>query len=178
MQHLRRSGEPALSGESALGGGRAEPGSGVRGETDATLAFAAAGGIGALVGLIGFWGRVTPLWGGWSMGAVAAIVAGASALLVAWIAYWRARRAPGQRWRLALPSWLFIIDTASVAVVHAALAMVLTVAVFALFQRSFVGLEADTFMAVVGVGLPAGLAAYWTAVSCQGITTRRLSGCS
>lgn len=146
-----------------------------RGEAEATLAFAIAAGLGALTALAVFWGRDTPLWGGWSIGAVAAITAGAVTLVVAYIAYWRSRNAPGQEWRLGIRSWKFIIDATAVAVVHAALSMIVTVAVFVILQRAFTGLLADAFLGMVAIGLAVGLAAYWTAVSCQSITTQRMS---
>lgn len=146
-----------------------------RGEAEATLAFAIAGGLGALVALIVFWGRHVPLWGGWSIGAVAAIAAGAVALVAAYVAYWRSRYAPGQEWRLGIPSWKFILDASAVAVVHAALSMIVTVAIFAVLQRAFTGLLADAFLGMVAVGLAVGLSAYWVSVSCQSITTQRMS---
>ncbi len=146
-----------------------------RGEAEATLAFAIASGVGALVGLIVFWGRPSPLWSGWSVGAVAAIAAGALALIAAYVANWRSRHAPTQQWRLSIPSWKFILDATVVAVVHAALVMIVTVALFVVLQRAFTGLLADAFLAAVSIGLAAGLSAYWTSISCQTITTQRMS---
>lgn len=147
----------------------------VRGETDATLAFVIAFVIGAVVGAIAFWGTIAPLWTGWSIGALAAITAAVLGLAAAYVSYWRSRHAAGQQWRLDIPSWKFILDATAVAVVHAALAAVVIIAVFAVLQRSFIGFEADTFVAAIGVGLPAGLAVYWITVSCQTITTQRMS---
>lgn len=146
-------------------------------ESETAIAGLAAGIVGAAVGLVALWGRTMPLWSnqGWSIGAIAAITVGVLGLVVAFVAYWRSRFQSGQEWRLDIPSWKFILDACAVALVHAAIATLLSVAVFGLLQRSFEGLVVDQFTSLIGVGLAAGLACYWIAVSCGSITTLRMS---
>lgn len=148
----------------------------VRVEWEAAVAGAVAGVIGLIAGIIAFWGGAAPLWvRGWSIGALAAIVAGALGLVAAFIAYWRSRYQPGQEWRLDIPSWKFILDAIAVAFVHAAIAAIGSVGVFAVLQGSFRGLDLDMGMASVLVGVVSGIAAYWIWISCGTITTRRMS---
>ena len=148
----------------------------VRIEWEAAVAGLVSGGLGAVAALIAFWGETAPLWvAGWSIGALAAIAAGALSLVAAFLAYWRSRYQPGQEWRLAIPSWKFILDAVAVAFVHAAIAALAAIGVFVVLQGSFPGLDIDGPSAAVLVGVASGLAAYATWISCGTITTRRMS---
>ena len=74
-------------------------------ESEAVIVGSIAAGIGALVGGLVFAGQEPPIWGGWSIGLLAAIVVIALGLVSSYIGYWRARHLPGQEWRLPLPPW-------------------------------------------------------------------------
>lgn len=135
------------------------------------VAAVAAGIVAAFVFAGGLW----PLWGGLSVGIVAAV-----AVLVAGIAagatgYWRARDLPGQQWRHRLRPWKFTIDVATVSAVHGIIATILTITTFVLLQRSFEGLVVDVWIGTGGAALSAGLLVYWIYLSVSSITTNKLA---
>jgi hypothetical protein len=131
--------------------------------------------VAAIVAAIVLAGGVWPLWGGWSVGAVAAVSVTLSGLGLGAAGYWRSRNLPGQEWRHGLKPWKFSVDVATVAAVHAIIAGILTVVTFAMLQRSFEGLVVDGFTATGATAASAGLAGYWIYLSVSAITTSRLA---
>ncbi|MCD4851788.1 DUF998 domain-containing protein [Arthrobacter sp. AK01] len=148
----------------------------VANESEALLAASSAAVVAGVAALLIFFGRTPPLWGGVSLGittAGAVLVLGLSA---AYVGYWRSRYLPEQHWRLNLPPWKFIVDSSTVALVHALIAAIATIATFLLLQRSFQGLTVDIYAATVGMAVGSGLAVYWIYLSVYDISTRKLSG--
>lgn len=148
---------------------------GLRVETEAIIAGLASALLFGLVAAIVFAGQVTPLWGGLSVGIIAAggvLVAGVGA---AYTGYWRSRHRPGQEWRLRIASWKFLLDATTVALVHAIIAAILTMAIFVLLQRSFEGLVLDVYSGAIAVAVCAGCGAYLIYQSVSEITTRKMS---
>lgn len=122
-----------------------------------------------------FRGLVWPLWGRWSVGAVAAISVLVTTLVIGAVAYARSRDLPGQEWRRRLRPWKTALDVATVSAVHAVIAGIVTVVVFTTLQRAFEGIIVDAFTATGATAASAGLAAYWVALSASAVTTGRLA---
>ena len=148
---------------------------GLRVETEAIVAGLAAAVLFGLIAAIVFAGQVTPLWGGLSVGAIAALGALAAGVVAGYTGYWRSRHRPGQEWRLRIASWKFVVDSTTVALVHAIIGAILTVAIFVLLQRSFEGLVLDVYSSAIAVAVCAGSAAYLIYQSVSEITTRKMS---
>jgi len=144
-------------------------------ETESLVGGVAAGASTILVAMLSFFGSEWPLWGGWSVGALAAIAVIVSGVAVAATGYWRARDLPGQEWRHELRPWKFSLDVATVSAVHAIIAGLITVMVFVLLQRSFEGLVVDPWIGAGASGVASGLAAYWIYLSVSSITTPKLA---
>lgn len=144
-------------------------------ETEALVAGVIAAATSAVVGWVFFRGLVWPLWGKWSVGAVAAISVLVTGLVIAAVGYWRSRDLPGQEWRRRLRPWKTALDIATVAAVHSVIAGLLTVAVFVVLQRSFEGVIVDAFTSTAATAASAGLAAYWIVLSVSAVTTSRLA---
>ena len=147
----------------------------VRTETEAAIGALAAGLLAALFAAIAFVGKLTPIWGGWSVGAAAMCSVGVAALIASVVGYWRSRNQPGQRWRLTLPSWKFVVDTAAVAVVHVAIAAIVTFGAFSILQEGFRDLLVDAYAAIAGVAVGTGLATYAVYLSVSKLTTVTMS---
>ncbi|BCW64987.1 DUF998 domain-containing protein [Arthrobacter sp. StoSoilB22] len=145
-------------------------------ESEALLAASSAAVVAGLAALVIFFGRTPPLWGGVSLGLISAGAILVLGMAAAYIGYWRSRYLPDQHWRLGLPPWKFIVDASTVALVHALIAAIATVASFLLLQRSFQGLTVDIYAATVGMAVASGLAVYWIYLSVADISTRKLSG--
>ena len=144
-------------------------------ESEALIAGIAAAVIGALIGGIVFAGGSPSIWGGWSIGLLAAIVVLVGGVIVSYIGYWRSRHLPGQEWRLHLAPWKFILDATNVAAVHALIATIATIAVFVLLSLSFRGVVLDGWVSAAAVGAAAGLTANWIYGSVSNIDTAKLS---
>ncbi len=144
-------------------------------ETESVLAGVVAAGVTATAGALIFAGAEWSLWGGWSVGAVAAIAVVVSGIGAAATGYWRARDLPGQEWRHELGAWKFSMDVATVAAVHAVIGALVTVMVFVLLQRSFEGLVVDPWIATGASAVASGLAAYWIYLSVTSLTTPKLA---
>ena len=144
-------------------------------ETESLVGGVVAGGSTVVVAMLSFFGSEWPLWGGWSVGALAAIAVIVSGVAVAATGYWRARDLPGQEWRHELGPWKFSLDVATVSAVHAVIAGLITVMVFVLLQRSFEGLVVDPWIGAGASGVASGLAAYWIYLSVSSITTPKLA---
>ena len=148
---------------------------GLRVETEAIVAGLAAATLFGIIGAILFSGRLTPLWGGVSVGLISAAGVLAAGLTAGYIGYWRSRHRPGQEWRLGIASWKFLVDSTTVALVHSIIAAILTIATFVLLQRSFEGLVLDVYSGSIAVAASAGFAGYLIYVSVSEISTRKMS---
>lgn len=144
-------------------------------ESEAVYAGSAAAVVCGIVAFTLFVGRMTPLWGGFSVGAVAAVAALVASVVIAYVGYWRSRHRPGQEWRLRIRPWKFVLDATTVALVHAALAGIFTASVFVVLQRSFDGLEVDVIIGTIGVVAAAGASGYLVYLSVSDITTRKMA---
>lgn len=144
-------------------------------ESEAVGAGFLAGVGAAVVAAFIFAGTDTPLWGGLSVGAVAAGATALACLVAAVIGYVRSFRIPGRQWRRESAPAKLAVDVATVGLVHAVLAAILTATVFLLLQRSFEGLRLDAFASTGAVSVAAGLATYWVYLSVVSTTTRKLT---
>ncbi|GGI45287.1 putative membrane protein [Agromyces flavus] len=144
-------------------------------ETEAVVGGVFAASASGLVAAVTMSGQVWPLWGGWSVGAAAAIAVLVSGLVLGAIGYWRSRDLPGQEWRRGLRPWKFSLDVGTVSAVHAIIGGILAVVTFAMLQRSFEGLVVDGLTATGATAASAGLAGYWIFLSVSSITTNRLA---
>ncbi|WP_439564461.1 DUF998 domain-containing protein [Microcella sp.] len=144
-------------------------------ESEAFAVAIAVAIVNAVVGGVLFAGTNPPIWGGISLGVASAgsiLIAG---VIVAYVGYWRSRSVAGQQWRLELKSWKFIVDATSVALVHAVLAVLASIATFLLLQRSFQGVTLDAPFTTIAMATVTALAAYWIYLSVSSITTPKLS---
>ncbi len=139
------------------------------------MSGAVAAAASGLVAAIVMSGQVWPLWGGWSVGAVAAIAVVVTGLVLGAVGYWRSRDLPGQDWRRDLRAWKSTLDVATVSAVHAIIGGILAIIVFVALQRSFEGLVVDGLTATGATAASAGLAGYWIYLSVSAITTNRLA---
>jgi len=144
-------------------------------ESEAVVVGGIAAVLGGAAGAIAFAGSAPPIWGGWSIGLLAAIVVVVLGVIASYVGYWRARHLTGQEWRLTLPPWKFILDATNVAAVHALIAGIGTIAGFVLLSLSFRGVTLDGWVAAVSVAAAAGLSAYWIYLSVSKIDTGKLS---
>jgi hypothetical membrane protein len=144
-------------------------------ESEALIGGVIVAVIGAIVGGVVFAGAAPPIWGGWSIGVLAAIVVFAAGVVMSYVGYWRARHLPGQEWRLSLAPWKFILDATNVAAVHALIATIGTVAVFVLLSLSFRGVTLDGWVSAASIAAAAGLSSYWIYLSVSRINTGKLS---
>ncbi len=144
-------------------------------ESEALLAGAFAAGVTGLIALFLFAGSVWPLWGGLSVGIVAAVAVLLVGIVAGAAGYWRSRNLPGQEWRHRLKPWKFSVDVGTVAAVHAIIGFILTMVVFVTLQRSFEGLVVDVWTSMGAVAVASGLAAYWIYLSVSAITTPKLA---
>lgn len=165
----------ARSGDAPPAREPAAPATTVRTETEAAVAALVAGLVGALFGAIAFIGTLTPIWGGWSVGAAAVIAVSVAGLVASVTGYWRSRTLPGQRWRLTLPSWKFVVDATAVAIVHVAIAAMVTFGAFVIIQAGFRDLDVDGYAAIVAVAVSTGLATYIVYLSVSTLTTVTMS---
>jgi hypothetical protein len=118
---------------------------------------------------------VWPLWGGLSVGLVAAIAVLVVGIGAGATGYWRSRNLPGQEWRHRLKPWKFSVDVGTVSAVHAIIGFILTLVVFVALQRSCEGLVVDSWTSTGAVAVASGLAGYWIYLSVSSITTPKLA---
>jgi hypothetical membrane protein len=154
---------------------RSENRTAVGAESEALITGIAAAILGAIIGGIVFAGGSPSIWGGWSIGLLAAIVVIVLGVITSYIGYWRSRHLPGQEWRLGLAPWKFILDATNVAAVHALIAGIATIAVFVLLALSFRGVVLDGWVSAAAVGAAAGLTTAWIYGSVSNIDTAKLS---
>ena len=144
-------------------------------ESEALLAGAVAAGLTGILAAFLFAGGVWPLWGGFSVGLVAAIAVLLVGIGAGATGYWRSRNLPGQEWRHRLKPWKFSVDVGTVAAVHAIIGFILTMVVFVMLQRSFEGLVVDVWTSIGAVAVASGLGGYWIYLSVSSITTPKLA---
>ena len=144
-------------------------------ESEALLAGAVAAALTGVTSWFIFVGAVWPLWGGLSVGIVAALAVLLTGIAAGATGYWRSRDLPGQEWRRELKPWKFVVDVVAVAAVHAIIGFILTMTTFVLLQRSFEGLVVDVWASTGAVAVAAGLAAYWIYLSVSAISTPKLA---
>lgn len=144
-------------------------------ESEALLAGAVAAGLTGIIAAFLFAGGVWPLWGGFSVGLVAAVAVLLVGIGAGAAGYWRSRNLPGQEWRHRLKPWKFSVDVGTVAAVHGIIGFILTMVVFVMLQRSFEGLVVDVWTSIGAVAVASGLAAYWIYLSVSSITTPKLA---
>lgn len=185
---LQRS-PPVSNGVHVGGGSRWRPSGGYHGgvtipadsrrqisvESEAFLSGVVAALAGIAFSLVAFWGRLTPLWGAWSVGAAAAWIAGAVSLLSGSAAYVRSRDLPGQEWRRQQPLWRTVADAVFISLMHVSIVVLGVIGVFLVLQRGFRGLRVDGPTATVSVAVFAGVTGYVVYVSMAAITTRKLA---
>ncbi|EIC06611.1 hypothetical protein HMPREF1529_00752 [Microbacterium sp. oral taxon 186 str. F0373] len=152
------------------------PAPSLRVEAEALLAAAIAAVSGGVVGLIiGLLGVGVRLWGDASLASWAAAGAGLAAAVSSALGYWRARTTDGQEWRRRIASWRYVVSTASVVIAHGALAMIGTVALFAVLSRAFINVELTAFWTTVLAATATGLSGWLSYLSASRMTTQRLT---
>ncbi|KRE31181.1 DUF998 domain-containing protein [Agromyces sp. Soil535] len=144
-------------------------------ESEALLAGAVTAALTGVIAAFIFAGAVWPLWGGFSVGIVAAIAVLVMGLTAGATGYWRSRNLPGQEWRHGLKPWKFTVDVIAVSAVHAIIAFILTMTTFVLLQRSFEGLVVDVWTSIGAIAVATGLASYWIYLSVSAISTPKLA---
>ncbi|TRY17420.1 hypothetical protein FOJ82_12865 [Tessaracoccus rhinocerotis] len=135
------------------------------------------GGIGMLIGgLVGIFvlGPESRLFGRGSVGEVAA----ATALPVSALAFGFAMNfvmARVRPWLRQLPKFRQVYSILGLALVHGALATLVTVGLFSVFNEAFRGVLLDNWVGAFMVGVVCGISAYATAASATALTTESLS---
>jgi hypothetical protein len=131
----------------------------------ASLIFLA---LGVLVGLVVFDGRTWSLFGGGSIGQVAAIVGALSAAIVFPIAYWPTTAGP-HGWLTAnaprLTPTKRVFDTVGLSLSLAAIVLLSILTVFTLMESAFDGVRLDGLASSMCVGVAASISAYFTYLS-------------
>lgn len=130
--------------------------------------------LGLGVALMLFSGKDPALYGGLSVGSVAAVAGAiAAAGSSAWgYKYLLVRREP---WLHRLPMWRWILISFSLILVHAAIAVMGLSVFFHLMQRSFLGLHLDLFAGSALVAVAAGVSAYIAMEATARTTAQTLS---
>lgn len=130
--------------------------------------------LGVGVGLLLFSGRQPALYGGLSVGTVAAVAGGVAAAGSSVWGYKHllVRREP---WLGRLPVWRWLLISFSLLLVHAAIAVMGLSVFFHLMQRSFLGLYVDLYAGSALVGLAAGVSAYIAMEATARTTAQTLS---
>ncbi|MCW4465494.1 hypothetical protein OK351_08260 [Glutamicibacter sp. MNS18] len=130
--------------------------------------------LGLGVGLLLFSGEQPALYGGLSVGSVAAVAGGtAAAGSSAWgYKYLLVRREP---WLARLPVWRWLLTSFSLILVHAAIAVMGLSVFFHLMQRSFLGLRLDLFAGSALVAVATGVSAYIAMEATARTTAQTLS---
>jgi hypothetical protein len=123
------------------------------------LGFAAAF-VSFAVALAAFAGRRPALSGDHGVGDVAALVAGAAAVVAFPIAYHRSYADPDRRWLAERPLWRRLLGPVALGLAHAAIAFMVAWASFQIFQRAFTGLTLDPFAASLLTAVSGALASY------------------
>lgn len=130
--------------------------------------------LGLGVGLLLFSGQRPTLYGGLSVGSVAAVAGGvAAAGGSAWgYKFLLLRREP---WLLSLQVWRWSLVLFSLILVNAAIAVMGLGVIFHLMQQSFLGLRLEPIAASVLTGMAAGVSAYVALETTARTTARMLS---
>lgn len=145
-------------------------------ESRGTYTAAGAFAFAALVGLIVFFGREIPLWGQFSVGTVATIVAvvcGIVGTVMGYVASWRT---PTGQWRKGLHVVQRIIDTVTITLLQVTILALVMLVVFALLQQGFQDLTVDTFTGLMITATLSAITAYTSYLSAVHLDARRLAG--
>lgn len=132
------------------------------------------GAVGVVVGMMAFSGYRPPLSGPHSVGTVAAINAAVAAGLASFAGFLVTARTT-RRWLLQHHKVWFVADALGLVVVHAAIATMAGLAIFRLFQESFVGLTVDRPSGTVMLTFVTAIAGYTAFTSAARLTARSLS---
>ncbi|MFI6426728.1 hypothetical protein [Promicromonospora sp. NPDC050880] len=136
---------------------RPAPGS-VATENRALLLALVALAVSLVAGVVVFGGEAVPLFGGGSVGMVAAVASGASGAVAFCTGYVRSARVP--RVGMTIGRWGRAFDVFVLTVTAAGIVVLLTGSAFAVFDLAFRELRLDAVMAAVLVGVSAAVAAY------------------
>lgn len=129
--------------------------------------------VGAAVGVSGL-PETRPLFGNDSIGNMAALAALVAAVVsglitLTWVT-------PVNRpWFRSLRWWRLLLNVLGLTLLHAMLALLTTLAAFAVFQNAFEGLALDRWAGAFWVAAAGGLWGYITASSAMSLTTHSLS---
>lgn len=147
--------------------------SAVRVENTSLLLGAVGMVVGLLVALVSLH-ETRPLFGSGSIGAVAALASLITSSLSALIALLLVT--PRNRpWFRSLRWWRRGLNVLGLSLLHALLAVLATLVVFAIFQGAFEGVALDRWAGTFWVAMSAGAWAYITASSTSSLTTHSLS---
>ena len=144
-------------------------------ESRAILVGGVALAVGFAVGFLVIGGRSLPITGGFLLGTVAAIVAGALAGIAFVAGY--LLPAPGSR-RHTHPEpsrWRLAVNVTALALAHAAIALLLLEGMSIVMADAFIGAEVYSFSSALIVGVASALAAYASFLSASGMTTTRIA---
>lgn len=136
-----------------------------------------AGALGAMVGWWFFSDQLTPLSGFASVGTVTGISAGITAALATLIGLLLASapRRGALAWMRSRAWFWLVLDWVGLIILHGAIVMLASLALFRLFQQSFVGLEVDAIAATAMIGIVVAAAGYFGLSSAARASTRSLS---
>lgn len=129
-------------------------------EARALVSGFVAAAAGLVLALAAFAGRRPALSGDHGVGDIAALVAGAAALVAFPIAYRRSYADPDRRWLAQRALWRRLLGTVALGFAHASIAFMVAWASFQIFQRAFTGLTLDMFAAALLTAVAAALASY------------------
>lgn len=129
-------------------------------EARALVSGFVAAAAGLILALAAFAGRRPALSGDHGVGDIAALVAGAAALVAFPIAYRRSYADPDRRWLAQRALWRRLLGTVALGFAHASIAFMVAWASFQIFQRAFTGLTLDMFAAALLTAVAAALASY------------------
>jgi hypothetical membrane protein len=143
-----------------------------RTESRAIYYAAATFALAAPVALAAFWGQVVPLFGEKSIGNVASVLA-ALAAFVGFLMSWKSPQPDGDKTSYGAAHR--ILTSGALAFCHAAVALLLTVALFYLFQNAFEGVRLDPWTSAGLAGGVAAVCGYAAYLAGARVTSLRLS---
>ncbi len=145
-------------------------------EGAAILAAAAALVLGVCGGLIAFqFNLEPPLFGGLSVGIVAALAASVCCAGAFIVSYRRSLRSGRSPWRDPVPIAKQILDIGALTLTHVGIVFLGTVGVYSVLQNAFLGLKLDPFAASALTGLTAAVCSYFVYLSATELTAYRVS---
>lgn len=147
----------------------------LREESRAVQVAVGSGLVAALVSFLAFWGDDVALWGGVSMGLIAAIV-GAICGTASFVWGYLSSLGPvPPRTVDTLGRARRVLDTSALALNHVAIWLLLSLVAFVTLQQAFLGLTVDTLSAAIIVSVAVAVASYFMFASGTSITAFRVS---